>query len=127
MGTSKEAIFLRGKCNGFIYALMTVLSVGGIPSFTEEIKVFRRQRFGGHYGEAVYVLSNFLSCGSNFYQFRDDIILHGELASRILPVLVSLYQSLLLHRRHRNIHAYRFVTGTESLDVHWSISSSDCK
>ncbi|EOY09174.1 ABC transporter G family member 15 isoform 2 [Theobroma cacao] len=61
MGTSNSAILLRGKFNGFIYGLMIVLSIGGLPFFTEEIKVFRRERFGGHYGEAVFVLSNFLS------------------------------------------------------------------
>ncbi|XVE95924.1 hypothetical protein REPUB_Repub02eG0177300 [Reevesia pubescens] len=61
IGTSNYAIFLRGKFDGFIYGLMIVLSIGGLPFFTEEIKVFRRERFGGHYGEAVYVLSNFLS------------------------------------------------------------------
>ncbi|OMO71392.1 ABC transporter-like protein [Corchorus capsularis] len=61
MGTSNYAILLRGKFDGFIYGLMIVLSIGGLPFFTEELKVFRRERFGGHYGEAVYVLSNFLS------------------------------------------------------------------
>ncbi|XVE75589.1 hypothetical protein DITRI_Ditri12bG0105600 [Diplodiscus trichospermus] len=61
IGTSNYAIFLRGKFDGFIYGLMMVLSIGGLPFFTEEIKVFRRERFGGHYGEGVYVVSNLLS------------------------------------------------------------------
>ncbi|XP_021281847.1 LOW QUALITY PROTEIN: ABC transporter G family member 15-like [Herrania umbratica] len=61
IGTSNSAILLRGKFDGFIYGLMIVLSIGGLPFFSEEIKVFRRERFGGHYGEAVYVPSNFLS------------------------------------------------------------------
>ncbi|GLT95964.1 hypothetical protein SLE2022_136150 [Rubroshorea leprosula] len=61
IGKSNAAIISRGKCNGFIYGFMTCLSIGGLPFFTEEVKVFLSERSGRHYGEAVYVLSNFLS------------------------------------------------------------------
>ncbi|GLT26561.1 hypothetical protein SLA2020_016180 [Shorea laevis] len=61
IGKSTAAIISRGKCDGFIYGLMTCLSIGGLPFFTEKVKVFLWERSGGHYGEAVYVLSNFLS------------------------------------------------------------------
>ncbi|CAN6719174.1 unnamed protein product [Malus baccata var. baccata] len=54
-------IVVRGKCDGFIYGLMICLSIGGIPFVIEELKVFRQERLGGHYGEALFVLSNFLS------------------------------------------------------------------
>ncbi|KAM0993367.1 hypothetical protein ACFX2A_009161 [Malus domestica] len=61
IGTNNQAIIARGKCDGFIYGLMICLSIGGIPFVIEELKVFRRERLGGHYGEALFVLSNFLS------------------------------------------------------------------
>ncbi|PRQ44774.1 putative sulfate-transporting ATPase [Rosa chinensis] len=61
IGTSSQAIISRGKCDGFIYGLMICLSIGGIPFVIEEIKMFRRERLGGHYGEALFVLSNFIS------------------------------------------------------------------
>lgn len=40
---------------------MTFMSIGGFPSFLEEMKVFTRERQNGHYGVAVYILSNFMS------------------------------------------------------------------
>ncbi|KAM1396639.1 hypothetical protein ACFX2I_014310 [Malus domestica] len=61
IGTNNQAIVARGKCDGFIYGLMICLSIGGIPFVIEELKVFRQERLGGHYGEALFVLSNFLS------------------------------------------------------------------
>ncbi|KAH7511837.1 hypothetical protein FEM48_Zijuj12G0024800 [Ziziphus jujuba var. spinosa] len=61
IGTGNRAILTRGKCDGFIYGLMICLVIGGIPFFIEELKVFRRERLGRHYGEAVFVLSHFIS------------------------------------------------------------------
>ncbi|XP_019424918.1 PREDICTED: ABC transporter G family member 12-like [Lupinus angustifolius] len=61
IGTGSGAILSRGKCDGFIYGFMAFLCLGGLPFFLEELKVFRRERFGRHYGEGVYVLSSFLS------------------------------------------------------------------
>ncbi|KAF3441193.1 hypothetical protein FNV43_RR15105 [Rhamnella rubrinervis] len=61
IGTSNRAISARGKCDGFIYGLMICLAIGGIPFFIEDIKVFNRERLGRHYGEAMFVLSNFIS------------------------------------------------------------------
>ncbi|ONH95200.1 hypothetical protein PRUPE_7G056400 [Prunus persica] len=61
IGTNYQAIVARGKCDGFIYGLMICLSIGGIPFVIEELQVFRRERLGGHYGDAMFVLSNFLS------------------------------------------------------------------
>ncbi|KAK9922025.1 hypothetical protein M0R45_030508 [Rubus argutus] len=61
IGTGTQAVVSRGKCDGFIYGLMICLSIGGIPFVIEELKVFRHERLGGHYGEALFVLSNFLS------------------------------------------------------------------
>ncbi|MED6182188.1 hypothetical protein PIB30_026176 [Stylosanthes scabra] len=91
VGTSYGAILSRSKIDGFIYGFMVFLCIGGLPFFLEELKVyktkqtsnggfilyciflyqmatklveyqvFKRERFGRHYGEAVYVLSSFIS------------------------------------------------------------------
>ncbi|XP_075635929.1 ABC transporter G family member 15-like [Castanea sativa] len=61
VGTSYTAILARGACGGFVAGFMTFMSIGGFPSFLEEMKVFYRERLSGHYGIAVYILSNFLS------------------------------------------------------------------
>lgn len=61
VGTSYSDIFARASCAGFISGFMTFMSIGGFPSFIEEMKVFHKERLNGHYGIAVYTLSNFLS------------------------------------------------------------------
>ncbi|KAJ6425790.1 hypothetical protein OIU84_026381 [Salix udensis] len=61
IGTDQGTILERAKCVCFSYGFMICLSCGGVPFFIEEMKVFRRERFGGDYGEAVLVLSNFFS------------------------------------------------------------------
>ncbi|XP_057954679.1 ABC transporter G family member 15-like [Malania oleifera] len=61
IGTSYSSIWARGSCCGFVTGFMTFMSIGGFPSFTEEMKVFHRERLNGHYGNAVFILSNFLS------------------------------------------------------------------
>ncbi|KAB5519515.1 hypothetical protein DKX38_023834 [Salix brachista] len=61
IGTDQGTILERAKCVCFSYGFMICLSCGGLPFFIEEMKVFRRERFGGDYGEAVLVLSNFFS------------------------------------------------------------------
>ncbi|KAL6202752.1 hypothetical protein ACLB2K_026457 [Fragaria x ananassa] len=61
LGTNYTSIFARGACAGFVSGFMTFMSIGGFPSFLEEMKVFHRERHNGHYGVAVFTLSNFLS------------------------------------------------------------------
>lgn len=61
VGTSYTAILARGACTGFVTGFMTFMSIGGFPSFIEEMKVFCKERLNGHYGVGVYVLSNILS------------------------------------------------------------------
>ncbi|CAJ1912444.1 unnamed protein product [Sphenostylis stenocarpa] len=61
IGTSNEALISRGKCDGFIFGLMIFLCLGGVPFYHEELMVFKSERFGKHYGEAIFVLSHFLS------------------------------------------------------------------
>ncbi|XP_045825395.1 ABC transporter G family member 15-like [Trifolium pratense] len=61
VGSSYRSIFARGACGAFISGFMTFMSIGGFPSFIEEMKVFYKERLNGYYGIAVYILSNFLS------------------------------------------------------------------
>jgi hypothetical protein len=61
VGTSYTAIQARASCGGFVSGFMTFMSIGGFPSFIEEMKVFTLERQNGHYGVAAYVISNFLS------------------------------------------------------------------
>lgn len=90
VGTGYTAILARGACGGFISGFMTFMSIGGFPSFIEEMKVtipiqetktpmgtlklkllllpflslkqvFYRERLNGHYGILVFILSNFFS------------------------------------------------------------------
>ncbi|CAI8617150.1 unnamed protein product [Vicia faba] len=61
VGSSYNAILARGACGAFISGFMTFMSIGGFPSFIEEMKVFNKERLNGYYGIAAYVLSNFLS------------------------------------------------------------------
>ncbi|GMH00027.1 hypothetical protein Nepgr_001866 [Nepenthes gracilis] len=61
VGTTYTAILARGACGAFISGFMVFMSIGGFPSFAEELKVFYRERLGGYYGAAVYILSNILS------------------------------------------------------------------
>lgn len=39
VGTSYTAILARGACGGFVTGFMTFMSIGGFPSFIEEMKV----------------------------------------------------------------------------------------
>ncbi|KAG2674838.1 hypothetical protein I3760_13G155700 [Carya illinoinensis] len=61
IGNSYTSILARGACGGFVTGFMTFMSIGGFPSFIEEMKVFYRERLNGYYGVAVFILSNFLS------------------------------------------------------------------
>jgi hypothetical protein len=61
VGRSYTAIQARASCGGFVSGFMTFMSIGGFPSFIEEMKVFTLERQNGHYGVAAYVISNFLS------------------------------------------------------------------
>ncbi|CAI0450163.1 unnamed protein product [Linum tenue] len=61
LGHGYTSILARVACGGFITGFMTFMSIGGFPSFIEEMKIFYRERLNGYYGPAVYILSNYLS------------------------------------------------------------------
>ncbi|KAM3232852.1 hypothetical protein P3L10_018211 [Capsicum annuum] len=56
-----SSIQARGACAAFIIGFMTFMSIGGFPSFVEDMKVFQRERMNGHYGVVAFVISNTLS------------------------------------------------------------------
>uniref|UniRef100_M4EAY5 ABC transporter domain-containing protein n=1 Tax=Brassica campestris TaxID=3711 RepID=M4EAY5_BRACM len=61
VGTSYSAILARGSCASFVFGFVTFMSIGGFPSFVEDMKVFQRERLNGHYGVAAFVIANTLA------------------------------------------------------------------
>ncbi|XP_043700169.1 ABC transporter G family member 11 [Telopea speciosissima] len=61
VGTGYNSILARGSCASFVFGFVTFMSIGGFPSFVEDMKVFQRERMNGHYGVAAFVISNTLS------------------------------------------------------------------
>ncbi|WZZ64314.1 hypothetical protein YC2023_075684 [Brassica napus] len=61
VGRNHTNVMNTAACGGFMAGFMTIMSIGGFQSFIEEMKVFSRERLNGHYGVAVYTVSNFLS------------------------------------------------------------------
>ncbi|KZV25876.1 ABC-2 type transporter family protein isoform 1 [Dorcoceras hygrometricum] len=61
LGNGYNSLLARGSCGGFISGFMTFLTIGGLPSFLEEMKIFYKERQNGHYGVGIYILSNFIS------------------------------------------------------------------
>ncbi|KAK1404245.1 White-brown complex protein 11 [Heracleum sosnowskyi] len=61
VGTSYNSILARGACASFVFGFVTFMSIGGFPSFVEDMKVFQRERMNGHYGVVAFVISNTLS------------------------------------------------------------------
>ncbi|XP_042469776.1 ABC transporter G family member 11-like [Zingiber officinale] len=61
VGTGYTAILARGACASFVFGFVTFMSIGGFPSFVEDMKVFQRERLNGHYGVVAFVIGNTLS------------------------------------------------------------------
>uniref|UniRef100_A0ACD5UDL3 Uncharacterized protein n=2 Tax=Avena sativa TaxID=4498 RepID=A0ACD5UDL3_AVESA len=61
VGTKYTSILARAACAAFVFGFVTFMSIGGFPSFVEEMKVFQRERLNGHYGVAAFVIANTLS------------------------------------------------------------------
>ncbi|PIN10612.1 Transporter, ABC superfamily (Breast cancer resistance protein) [Handroanthus impetiginosus] len=61
VGTGYNSILARGACASFVFGFVTFMSIGGFPSFVEDMKVFQRERLNGHYGVSAFVISNTLS------------------------------------------------------------------
>ncbi|CAI9104067.1 OLC1v1002675C1 [Oldenlandia corymbosa var. corymbosa] len=61
VGNSYSSINARASMIMFVVSLLTLMAIGGFPSFAEEMKVFGRERLNGHYGVAAFVISNVVS------------------------------------------------------------------
>ncbi|KAL5148765.1 ABC transporter G family member 11 [Glycine soja] len=61
IGSSSESIQARGSLLVFVVTFLTFITVGGFPSFVEEMKVFERERLNGHYGVTAFTIGNTLS------------------------------------------------------------------
>ncbi|CAM6007009.1 unnamed protein product [Sphagnum balticum] len=61
VGHEFSAIAGRAGCMSYVAGFLTFMSIGGFPSFVEDMKVFSRERLNGHYGVAAFVIGNSLS------------------------------------------------------------------
>ncbi|XP_057526662.1 ABC transporter G family member 1-like isoform X2 [Amaranthus tricolor] len=61
IGFSHSSIQARGSLIMFVASYLTFMTIGGFPSFIEDMKVFKRERLNGHYGVTSYVVGNTLS------------------------------------------------------------------
>ncbi|KAL5200938.1 hypothetical protein ABZP36_035292 [Zizania latifolia] len=61
VGYGPDSIRARSSMLMFIATLLTLMAIGGFPSFVEDMKIFRREMLNGHYGVATFVISNTLS------------------------------------------------------------------
>ncbi|KAK1264265.1 ABC transporter G family member 11 [Acorus gramineus] len=61
LGHDYGSIQARSMMLGFICGFLTFMSIGGFPSFVEEMKIFGRERLNGHYGVTSFVIGNTLS------------------------------------------------------------------
>ncbi|KAH9658059.1 hypothetical protein KPL70_023339 [Citrus sinensis] len=51
----------RGSLLMFVASFITFMTIGGFPSFVEDMKVFERERLNGHYGATAFVVGNSFS------------------------------------------------------------------
>ncbi|CAI9770061.1 unnamed protein product [Fraxinus pennsylvanica] len=61
VGSSYNSIHARGSLLMFVASLLTIMAIGGFPSFVEDLKVFRCERLNGHYDASAFVVGNTIS------------------------------------------------------------------
>ncbi|KAI9095694.1 hypothetical protein K1719_026254 [Acacia pycnantha] len=61
LGMSEGSNKDRAALLVFVSSFITFMTIGGFPSFVEDMKVFQRERLNGHYGVTAYVIGNTLS------------------------------------------------------------------
>ncbi|KAM3322508.1 hypothetical protein P3S67_003659 [Capsicum chacoense] len=92
VGTKYSSIQARGACAAFIFGFMTFMSIGGFPSFVEDMKVgasydsFSKGQdewalWCGCIFHKQHVLCNAIPC-IDCTTFRHCLLLHGSLPSR---------------------------------------------
>ncbi|CAL9049680.1 unnamed protein product [Musa banksii] len=107
VGTSYTAILARASCGGFVSGFMTFMSIGGFPSFIEEMKVFTCERQNGHYGVAAYILSNFLS--------SSPFLVAIAFASGSITYFMVKFRNGFSHFAYFTISLYASIAVIESL------------
>ncbi|KAI4351949.1 hypothetical protein L6164_006247 [Bauhinia variegata] len=107
VGTGYNSILARGSCASFVFGFVTFMSIGGFPSFVEDMKVFQRERLNGHYGVTAFVISNTLSA-------MPFLILITFLSGTICYYMVRLHPGFL-HYLFFVLCLYASVTVVESL------------
>ncbi|EPS70703.1 hypothetical protein M569_04057, partial [Genlisea aurea] len=107
VGTSYDSILARGACASFVFGFVTFMSIGGFPSFVEDMKVFQRERLNGHYGVSAYVISNTLSA-------MPFLILITFISGTICYFMVRLHPGFM-HYVFFVLALYASVTVVESL------------
>ncbi|XP_051136527.1 ABC transporter G family member 11 [Andrographis paniculata] len=107
VGTGYNSILARGACASFVFGFVTFMSIGGFPSFVEDMKVFQRERLNGHYGVSAFVISNTLSA-------MPFLILITFLSGTVCYFMVRLHPGLS-HYLFFVLCLYASVTVVESL------------
>ncbi|GAB2293316.1 ABC transporter G member 11 [Dionaea muscipula] len=107
VGTGYNSILARGSCASFVFGFVTFMSIGGFPSFVEDMKVFQRERLNGHYGVTAFVISNTVSA-------MPFLILITFLSGTICYFMVRLHPGFM-HYLFFVLCLYASVTVVESL------------
>ncbi|KAJ9561264.1 hypothetical protein OSB04_006424 [Centaurea solstitialis] len=61
VGSSFSSVEAKSSMLMFVVSFLTFMTIGGFPSFVEDMKVFERERLNGHYGTGAFVIANTLS------------------------------------------------------------------
>ncbi|KAI3675838.1 hypothetical protein L1987_85434 [Smallanthus sonchifolius] len=61
VGSSYSSIEGRSSMLMFVASFLTFMTIGGFPSFVEDMKVYERERLNGHYSTTAFVIANTLS------------------------------------------------------------------
>ncbi|KAM7478995.1 hypothetical protein LguiA_027208 [Lonicera macranthoides] len=61
IGSTYASIQAKGSMLMYVASLLTFMTIGGFPSFVEDMKVFERERLNGHYSASAYVIGNIFS------------------------------------------------------------------
>ncbi|XP_077247206.1 white-brown complex-like protein [Tasmannia lanceolata] len=107
VGTGYNSILARGACASFVFGFVTFMSIGGFPSFVEDMKVFQRERLNGHYGVTAFVISNTISA-------MPFLIMITFISGTICYFMVKLHPGFT-HYLFFVICLYASVTVVESL------------
>uniref|UniRef100_M1CKB6 White-brown-complex ABC transporter family n=2 Tax=Solanum tuberosum TaxID=4113 RepID=M1CKB6_SOLTU len=107
VGTKYNSIQARAACSSFVFGFMTFMSIGGFPSFVEDMKVFQRERMNGHYGVIVFVISNTLSA-------MPFLILIAILSGTVCYFMVHFHPGFS-HYLFFVLALYASITAVESL------------